>query len=277
MAIPLLSELVSATVEGIVADVATIRNAASITALSNAVAPFTATTYGPTAIASSGGEAWTTGVLTLAAPATAASVYDYVVRAHGYPTSTPTVGYVDESVVIRVSRNSGGTAAVIMGHNKPFNSPKLRATLNASTVTIDVRADAADGWTWTLSQLRMLAPFDGQYKSAVAAQIGTGSSWITLVTIPGPVKNGDQMDVAYAVRGRFNTSGSAWSFIRGRGVIAVAKTGDTVAIADATAVTWSDARVRATVSGSDVLIQVQQHATNNWYFSAEATATKEAI
>jgi hypothetical protein len=234
--------------------------------------------YSPTSIPADSGETWVTGILTLPAPGGNTAVYDYLVRAYGYQSTSPTTVYVDESVVLRVSLDAAGTTATLMGHNKPFDSPKLRATLNASSVTIDVRPDAVNNWSWTAQARRIITgvPFDGNYKSKVAGLIGTGSAWVTLISIPAPTKDGSQMTIAYAVRGRFNTSGSNWSFVRRMETLAItcANYGN-VLIAE-TSTTFQNARIRATFDSgtSSILIQAQQDA-DNWTFSAEATLTRE--
>jgi len=226
--------------------------------------------YGPTAIAANAGEPWAT-MLTLPAPAANTSVLDYVVRVHGYRAGAPADDLRDESVVLKVSRDSAGTAAVVLGGYKQFNSPRLKVVAGASSVSVQVRADPTYSWTWSATASLALVPSDGQLKTKDAATIGTGATWVAQLSLAGPLKDGDQTEVAYAVRGRYNSSGSTWSFLRARGILALQRTGGTVTIVDHVQ-TWTHARVRV-VYDTTLQIQVQQHATENWTIEAELTAT----
>lgn len=101
--------------------------------------------------------------------------------------------------------------------------------------------------------------------------LGTGSSWVTLFTIAGPPSNGDTLDVAYAIRGRY-VSGGTSTFIRARALATVTNSGGTLAIA-ASSTTYSDARIQAVLSGTNLLIQAQQHATEDWNMQGDASLT----
>jgi hypothetical protein len=214
-------------------------------------------------------QAWTT-FGTVASPADDTTVDDYVVRAHGYKVGNPDTVYVDESVLMRVTADISANALVLGGTNI-FNSPQLGVLQAGTLVSIRVRADAADDWHWQVAIYPTRAPFDGAKKSSAASTIGTGSSWHTEITIPCPTHDGDQLEVAYAVRGRFNTVESAWSFIRARGILVVEHSGGTLTIVDHVT-TWSNARIRAELDGNNLLIQSQKHATENWVVQADATS-----
>jgi hypothetical protein len=221
-------------------------------------------------VAADAGQGWVT-FGSCSAPADDTTVDDYIVRAHGYKVGNPGTVYIDESVLLRVTADGSGNAIVLGGLGGIFNAPQLGVAQAGATLLVGVRADAADDWHWRVAIYPTRAPFDGAKQSSEASTIGTGSSWHTEITIPGPAHDGDQLEVAYAVRGRFNTGGAVWSFIRARGILVVERSNGALTIADHVT-TWSDARIRAELNGANLLIQSQQHATENWIVQADATS-----
>jgi hypothetical protein len=232
--------------------------------------PFPIANFGPAAIAADAGEGWTTA-LTLPAPAVNTQVFDYFVRVHGYQVSSPFNWQTDEGILLRVSQNASNAAAVALGGGKPFNSPRLRLTTLGTAVTVDVRADPTEAWSWVLSATRIAAPFDGQAQFRVAAPIGTGSTNRVLLTVYASAKNGGQVEVDYRVRGAFNSSGTTWSFLRQRGMFVIEKSGNLGAVANHVT-QWANARVSVSSTGPYCDIKVQQHATEDWIVEAQCTA-----
>lgn len=104
--------------------------------------------------------------------------------------------------------------------------------------------------------------------------IGTGAAWVTLLTIAEPTGNGDMLDISYAVRGGYGSV--AWSFIRARGIVAVTRSSAVTSIA-ATGTTFSDPRIQVVYSAPNILIQAQQHATENWGFQADASVVRMVL
>ena len=99
------------------------------------------------------------------------------------------------------------------------------------------------------------------------AAIGTGAAFITLLTVPGPVSNGDMMTIIYEVFGRFGATASLLQ----REALLVQRLGGVTTILSNVA-TFGNVRVQAVVSAANILIQAQQDVTNNWSFSAKAAS-----
>lgn len=92
----------------------------------------------------------------LTLPATSTQVFDYVVRVYGYAGSAPTTRVI-ETALIRVTRDAVG-AASLLSSATPFTEARLRVTVGADDITIDVRAHATDTWVWDTEAIRQIAP-----------------------------------------------------------------------------------------------------------------------
>lgn len=104
---------------------------------------------------------------------------------------------------------------------------------------------------------------------ALRTAIGTGAAWVSLQTLSlSDLVNGDSRDVSYIVRGRYSADFISYSFIRGRGLAVITQSNGNRVIA-AIATTFSDPRIQVVISGTDLLVQAQQHATENWVFESE--------
>lgn len=232
------------------------------------VGTFAPVSYGPTSVPADGARPWITTVV-LPAPATNQEVYDYVVRVHGFHTDLPVDDwFVEECVVVRVTRNSGNSNTSMLTHECPFNSPDVRLYRVGLTIAVQVRAHASYNFTWSAVATRSAVPFQQKLSKAPTA-IGTGSAWVDSQLSFFLNNNGDQMMIDYAVFGRYTPGSNIWSFLRAKGTAVLTKSANTITINDTQTITST--QVRFALTDPVVSLQFKQHATDNWTFSADAT------
>lgn len=103
------------------------------------------------------------------------------------------------------------------------------------------------------------------YSTKVASTpIGTGSSWVTLITVPGPSADAGIVTVGYHLFGKYSTTAS----LVARGTVTVQRLSGVNSTLD-TSISLYSARVQMSLQSGNILLQAQQHATENWAFSGE--------
>lgn len=99
--------------------------------------------------------------------------------------------------------------------------------------------------------------------------LGTGSAWIDLALLAAPALDAGIVTLEYHVFGKYLSSAS---FVA-RGTVTVQRISGTSAVLNSVP-EIANARVRVAVSGSDILLQAQQHATQDWSFSGHWKRTE---